>query len=81
MDNEYLFKDCAHFWRRMGVKKEDNIIALSIADVRFANKNKYMEREWKMYYEKVYRNAIIEMRKPIYDLNRGKEGFLKDSTL
>lgn len=81
MKVEKLFQDCCEFWQRMGVKKEDNIIALAIADVCCALSKTYMEREWKMHYEKVFLNAIDEMKKPIYNLNRGKMGFLKESGL
>jgi hypothetical protein len=30
---ETLFYDCVEFWQRMGVKKEDNIVALATYDV------------------------------------------------
>ena len=77
----HLFYDCCNFWQRMGVKKEDNIIAFALADLIIICKKDFMLNEWVDYYKEVYKKAHEEAMKPIYNENRGHEGFLANSGL
>lgn len=77
----HLFYDCCRFWERMGVKKEDNIIAFALADMNIVCKKHFMLIEWNNYYRDVYEKAHEEAMKPIYNENRGLEGFLANSGL
>lgn len=76
-----LFYDCCDFWRRMGVQKEDNIIAFALADLIIVCKKDFMLKEWEDYYKKIFKKAHEEAMKPIYDENRGHIGFLANSGL
>lgn len=76
-----LFYDCCDFWRRMGVHKEDNIIAFALADLIVVCKKDFMLKEWEDYYKKIFKKAHEEAMKPIYDENRGHIGFLANSGL
>lgn len=77
----HLFYDCCNFWERMGVQKEDNIIAFALADLIIICKKDFMLKEWGDYYKEVYHKCHEEAMRPIYNENRGQEGFLKDSGL
>lgn len=79
--DDYLFRDCCAFWQRMGVQKEDNIIALSLADLIIVCKKDYRLNEWNAYYKEVAEKAIKEAKKPVYNERRGLEGFLLQSGL
>lgn len=78
---DHLFYDCCNFWKRMGVQKEDNIIALSLADLIVVCKKNYRLEDWNAYYKEVAERAIKEAKKPIYNERRGLEGFLLNSGL
>lgn len=65
----------------MGVKKEDNIIAFALADLIIICKIDFMLNEWEDYYKEVHKKAHEEAMKPIYNENRGLEGFLANSGL
>lgn len=65
----------------MGVQKEDNIIAFSLADLILVCKKDFLLKEWEDHYKEVYKKAHEEAMKPIYDENRGREGFLIGSRL
>ena len=77
----HLFYDCCRFWERMGVKKEDNIIAFALADLIVICKKDFMLNEGEDYYKEVYEKAHKEAMKPIYNENRGQMGFLSNSGL
>lgn len=77
----HLFYDCCNFWQRMGVKKEDNIIAFALADLIIICKKDFMLNEWEDYYKEVYNKAHQEAMKPIYNENRGHNDFLANSGL
>lgn len=77
----HLFYDCCNFWQRMGVKKEDNIIAFALADLIIICKKDFMLNEWEDYYKEVYKKAHEEAMKPIYNENRGHNDFLANSGL
>lgn len=77
----HLFYDCCRFWERMGVKKEDNIIAFALSDLIKVCKKEFMLKEWNEYYERVYQKAYAEAMKPIYNENRWQIGFLSNSGL
>lgn len=77
----HLFYDCCNFWRRMGVQKEDNIIAFALADLIISCKKDFMLKEWEDYYKEIFKKAHEEAIKPIYDENRGHIGFLANSGL
>lgn len=77
----HLFYDCCDFWHRMGVKKEDNIIAFALADLIITCNKDFMLKDWEDYYKEIYKKAYEEAIKPIYDENRGHIGFLANSGL
>lgn len=72
-----LYEGSVAFWQRMGVEKEDNLIALACLDVLNAFQDETL-RSYKMpYYIKRGRALVEEMKKPKYNENRGRNGFLK----
>lgn len=81
MSSTVLFYDCCDFWRRMGVKKEDNVIAFALADLILVCKRDFMLKEWDSYYKHVYEKCKQEALKPKYNEGRGGEGFLAESGL
>ena len=76
-----LFYDCCNFWERMGLKKEDNIIAMSLADLILVCKKDFMTSEWESHYKAVYEKCIKEIMTPVYNTWRGRNGFLANSGL
>lgn len=76
-----LFYDCCGFWQRMGIKKEDNIIAMSLADLILVCKKDFMLDMWESHYKEVYEKCLEEIKKPIYNENRGHNDFLANSGL
>lgn len=81
MKAKRLYFDCCAFWNRMGVQKEDNIIALALADLQFCGKKDFMIEAWESHYKGVAEQAIAEIIQPKYNERRGEEGFLSDSGL
>lgn len=72
-----LYECSVAFWQRMGVEKEDNLIALACLDVLNAFQDKTL-RSYKMpYYIKRGRVLVEEIKNPKYNKNRGHDGFLK----
>lgn len=75
-----LYEDCVAFWMRMGVKKEDNIMALSMYDVIHAK-----PEGWEGYDISYYTERAKELHKILcreeYNENRGKNGWLNDKGL
>lgn len=77
----WLFYDCCEFWKRMGVQKEDNIIALALADLINVCKKNFRLDDWNAYYKAIAEKAIAEIKKPKYNEGRGQNGFLAGSGL
>lgn len=75
-----LYIDCVNFWMRMGIKKEDNLIALSSLDVLNAFKEATLECYKTPYYINKARALVEELSKPKYDNNRGRNGWLNNSS-
>lgn len=73
-----LYEDCIAFWQRMGVKKEDNLMALACLDVY----NAYKEQSNGCYKEPFYiekgKELVKELRDTKYDKNRGRIGWLNN---
>ena len=65
----------------MGVKKEDNVIALALADLIVVCKKDFMLKEWHEHYQEVAQRCIEHIKKPIFNENRGRNGFLNESGL
>ena len=76
-----LFYDCCNFWQRMGVKKEDNVIAFALADLILLCKKDFMLDSWNSYYKEVYEVCKKEAMNPKYNENRGQNNFLSESGL
>lgn len=72
-----LYEECIAFWQRMGVEKEDNLIALACLDVLNAFQDETLWSYKMPYYIKRGRALVEEMKKPKYNENRGRNGFLK----
>lgn len=73
-----LYEDCILFWQRMGIKREDNLIALASLDVY----NAYQEQSNECYKEPFYiekgKELVKELRDTKYDKNRGRIGWLNN---
>lgn len=78
MTQNELYYDCVKFWERMGVKKEDNMIALSMCDVMNAFKEKTFEQFRTPTYIDKGRELIKELQNTKYDNNRGMDGWLNN---
>lgn len=72
-----LYEGCVAFWQRMGVEKEDNLIALACMDVLNAFQDKTQPSYKIPYYIERGKALVEEMKKPKYNENRGRNGFLK----
>lgn len=72
-----LYEECVAFWQRMGVEKEDNLIALACMDVLSAFQDKTRPSYKIPYYIERGRVLVEEMKNPKYNVNRGRNGFLK----
>ena len=77
----WMFYDNCRFWHSMGVQKEDNVIALALADMNLACRIPYRIDDWKSYYKEIYERIIIEIKNPKYDERRGLNDFLLGSGL
>lgn len=77
-----LYEDCVNFWHRMGIQKEDNLMALSLADLITAKLASDEDmRMWHAYYKDVAERCIKRMNDPIFDECRGKINCFKNSGL
>ena len=72
-----FYEDCVAFWQRMGVEKEDNLIALACMDVITAFQDKTLPFYKIPYYIERGRVLVEEIKNPKYNKNRGCSGFLK----
>lgn len=78
MTQNELYYDCVKFWGRMGVKKEDNLIALAMYDVMNAFKEKTFEQFRTPTYIDKGKELIKELQNIKYDNNRGIDGWLNN---
>ena len=81
-----FYHQCVEFWKRMGVRQEDNLIALALLDIKNSFHEKVYEEylrqaEWNTYYCEVADKAIDEIKQDKYNHNRGRNGFLSESGL
>ena len=81
-----FYHQCVEFWKRMGVRQEDNLIALALLDIKCSFREDVCEEhlrqaEWFTYYHEVADKAIDEINKDKYNERRGKNGFLSESGL
>lgn len=77
---ETLFYDCVEFWQRMGVKKEDNIVALATYDVVCAKVWGWREYYFENYF-KLAKKIHEKLKTRDFDKNRGRSGWLKETDL
>ena len=78
---DYIYQDCIQFWMRMGVRKEDNLMALALADINLVCGVPYETEIWDAYYHKRFKDAHAIIMQPQFDENRGHNGFLANSGL
>lgn len=72
-----LYKSCVAFWQRMGVEKEDNLIALACLDVLNAYQDNTRPSYRIPYYIERGKALVEKIKNPKYNKNRGHDGFLK----
>lgn len=75
-----LYKECIAFWQRMGMQKEDNIMAMSMLDVVNSNVAGCAAYNIEYYIERA-KNLVRKLNQKEFDLNRGKNGWLKNTGL
>lgn len=73
-----LYEDCILFWQRMGIKQEDNLIALACLDVYNAYKEESKDCYKEPFYIEKGRLLALELSKHQYDINRGHVGWLNN---
>ena len=73
-----LYEDCIAFWQRMGIKREDNLIALASLDVYNAYKEQSNECYKEPFYIEKGKELTKELRDTKYDKNRGRIGWLNN---
>lgn len=77
-----FYDDCVIFWHRMGIQKEDHLIALSLADLINAKLASDEDLTmWHEYYKEIAEKCTVIMLDPIFNENRGMPGCFKDSGL
>ena len=81
-----FYNDCVDFWKRMGVKRDDNLIALGLLDIKCSFPESVCEdyliqSGWYDYFSEVADKALAEIKKERYNEHRGKNGFLSESGL
>lgn len=81
-----FYNDCVDFWKRMGVKRDDNLIALGLLDIKCSFPESVCEdyliqSGWYDYFSEVADKALTEIKKERYNEHRGKNGFLSESGL
>lgn len=72
-----LYKSCVAFWQRMGVEKEDNLIALACLDVLNAYQDNTRPSYRIPYYIERGKALVEKIKNPKYNKNRGHDGFLE----
>lgn len=75
-----LYEDCIQFWQRMGVKREDNLIALASLDVVNSKVEGYQAYNAPYYIQRA-KSICAQLRDKKYDPNRGRDGWLTNSGL
>ena len=78
MTQNELYYDCVKFWGRMGVKKEDNIIALAMCDVMNAFKEETSEQFRIPTYIDKGKELVKDLQNMKYDNSRGVDGLLNN---
>lgn len=78
---DYVYQDCIQFWMRMGVKKEDNLMALALADINLVCGAEYEKEIWDAYYHERFNRISAYIKQPEFNENRGQKGFLANSGL
>lgn len=78
---DFIYQDCIQFWMRMGVRKEDNLIALALADVNNLCGVPYEQEIWDAYYRERFEKVRTVIMQSQFDENRGRDGFLTQSGL
>lgn len=86
IDLSAFYNDCVDFWKRMGVKRDDNLIALGLLDIKCSFPESVCEdyliqSGWYDYFSEVADKALAEIKKERYNEHRGKNGFLSESGL
>ena len=79
--HDYIYTDCIDFWMRMGVRKEDNLMALALADLNILTGVEYEREIWEAYYCERFEQVRKVIMQPQFNENRGREGFLANSGL
>lgn len=72
-----LYEGSVAFWQRMGVEKEDNLIALACLDVLNAYQDNTIPSYRIPYYIERGKALVEKIKNPKYNKNRVHDGFLK----
>lgn len=72
-----LYEGSVAFWQRMGVEKEDNLIALACLDVLNAYQDNTRPSYRIPYYIERGKALVEKIKNPKYNKNRVHDGFLK----
>ena len=73
-----VYTDCVAFWQSMGIKREDNLIALATIDLLSAFGDNCLESYKVPYYIARGKALVVELASPRYDVNRGRAGWLNE---
>ena len=72
-----LYEGSVAFWQRLGVEKEDNLIALACLDVLNAYQDNTIPSYRIPYYIERGKALVEKIKNPKYNKNRVHDGFLK----
>lgn len=75
-----LYRECIAFWQRTGMQIEDNIMAMSMLDVVNSNAAGCAAYNIEYYIERA-KVLVEKLSKKEFDLNRGKNEWLKNTGL
>lgn len=73
-----IYTDCVAFWQSMGIKREDNLIALATLDLLNAFGDNCLESYKVPYYIERGKALVAELSSSRYDVNRGRAGWLNE---
>lgn len=77
-----FYEECVNFWHRMGIQKEDNLIALSLADLIAAKLASDEDLTmWHEYYKEIAEKCIATLSSHKFNKGRGRVGCFKCSGL